>query len=279
MRQIATGLVTMGLLIALAPGVALSAQVNEQAENKAQEHRVIDAASDHDRDTQVLYSSTFWKKGANTIDGAYRVVERPDGTRVVTLDKDFRTKAGPDLKLVLSPRTFDKVTRKNALEGALVLGLLKSNEGTQEYVIPEHVKLDRYKSIAIHCEKYKKLWGAAPLLKGEVVASGAKWTKKTKSTKGRYEIVERADGLFIRFSANFKTPKPPEPLRILLSPRRTADASNKNAEAGAVFVALLQRTKGSQEYRLPDGIDLSDYRSVHLNCKKYTKLWSTAPLS
>lgn len=165
------------------------------------------------------------------------------------------------------------------LDGGLVLGLLESNEGKQEFEIPENVNLDRYKSIAIHCEKYTKLWGAAPLFKGEVVAAGGKWTKKTKKTKGRYEIVQRSDGLFIRFSADFKTARPPEPLRILFSPKDSKGASNENAEQGALFVAELKSTKGSQEYRLPDGVDLSEYRSVHLNCKKYTKLWSTVPLS
>lgn len=281
MRRITTGLLLMGALILVAPSLAQVEKTNERTDEKTHEQQAdkVPAQPEKSQEPQVLFSSTFWKKGSNTIDGAYKVVVRPDGTRVLILGKNFRTKEGPDLKLVLSQRTFDKVTRKNVLDGGLVLGPLKSNEGSQEFAIPERVKLDRFKSIAIHCEKYTKLWGAAPLLKGEVVAAGSKWTKKTKSTKGRYEIVRREGYLYIRFSPDFKTPKPPEPLRILLSPSNTKAASNKNAENGAVFVALLRKTKGSQEYRLPDGIDLSDFHSVHLNCKKYTKLWSTAPLS
>ena len=281
MRRITTGMVMMGALIVATPCFAQGEKTNERADEKTSEQQADKnkAQPEKSQEPQVLYSSTFWKKGSSTIDGTYKVVERPDGARVLILGKNFRTKEGPDLKLVLSQRTFDKVTRKNVLDGGLVLGSLKSNKGLQEFAIPENIKLDQYKSIAIHCEKYTKLWGAAPLLKGEVMASGAKWTKKTKSTKGRYEIVRRAGYLYIRFSPDFKTPKPPEPLRILLSPLDTKAASNKNAENGAVFVALLRKTKGSQEYRLPDGIDLSDFRSVHLNCKKYTKLWSTAPLS
>ena len=266
MRRIMSGPVMMAVLIAAA---APSWAQDEEAQGQG----------DVAREQRVLYSSTFWKKGSNKIEGLYTVVERPDGTRVVRLGKDFRTKKGPDLKIVLSPRTFEKVTKKNVLDGGLVLGLLRSNEGAQEFVIPEGTKLDRYKSIAIHCEKYTKLWGAAPLFKGEVVASGGTWTKKTKTTKGRYEIVKRSDSMYIRFSADFKTARPPEPLRILLSPMDPKGASNDNAEEGALFIAELTSIKGSQEYRLPDGVELSAYRSVHLNCRKYTKLWSTAPLS
>ena len=266
MRRIMSGLLMMGVLIASAAPSRAQDDEAQGREDIAQEQR-------------VLYSSTFWKKGSNTIEGLYTCVERPDGTRIVRLGEDFRTKAGPDLKIVLSPRTFDQVTKKNVLDGGLVLGSLRSNEGAQEFAIPKDVKLDRYKSIAIHCEKYTKLWGAAPLSKGEVVASGGKWIKKTKTTKGRYEIVRRSDGMYIRFSADFKTANPPEPLRILLSPQNSKGASNENAEQEALFVAELKSTRGSQEYRLPDGVDLSKYRSVHLNCKKYTKLWSTVPLS
>ena len=90
MRRMMSGLLTVVMLIAAAAPSWAQEEGAQGQEESVQEQR-------------VLYSSTFWKKGANKIDGLYRVVERPDGTRVVRLGEDFRTKAGPDLKVVLSP--------------------------------------------------------------------------------------------------------------------------------------------------------------------------------
>lgn len=90
MGRIMSGLLMMGVLFAFASPSWAQEEGAQGQEDIAREQR-------------VLYSSTFWKKGSNKIDGLYTVVERPDGTRVVRLGEDFRTKAGPDLKVVLSP--------------------------------------------------------------------------------------------------------------------------------------------------------------------------------
>ena len=227
---------------------------------------------------QTLYSGTLWQKKSNSVLGTYRIIERKDGSQVLELEDDFKTKAGPDLKLVLSPLQPDKVTRKNALTGGLVLGTLRSEKGGQVFGIPASTDLKRFQTLAIHCENYTKLWGVVALTPGDVVASGNKWTKKTKKSSGGFEIVDRDGELLIRFSYDFKTSKPPEPLRILLSTQTSKDASNKNAEDGAVLIAELKSIKGAQEYRLPKGIDLTNYQSILLHCRKYTKLWSASSL-
>ena len=240
----------------------------------AEAQRVTDAASI----ATVLYSGTLWEKHSNAIEGEFRIVERTDGTRALVLSSDFSTKAGPDLKLVLSPRERESVTRKNVLAQSHVVAAMRSPRGAQEYELPGSVDLSRYKTLAVHCEKYTKLWGAVELGEGEVVASAAGWTTKHKATTGGYEIVRRDDGLFLRFSPAFKTPKAPEPLRVLFSPLDARSATSDSAERGATVVAELRSVKGAQEYRLPEGIELQGFRAVLLNCKKYTKLWSAAVL-
>ncbi len=225
------------------------------------------------------YSSTLWQKGTAAVEGLYTITPNDDASHTLTLSANFSTKTAPDLKLVLSPQPLNKITKKNALTGSFVIAPLKSNTGAQTYTIPATVNITKYKTLAIHCEQKTKLWGASQLSEGTVISHAAKWTKKQKKTKGSYELVKRDSGTFIRFSPDFKTPKPPEPLRILLSPLSDKDAKHKNAESGAAFVATLENIKGAQEYRLPDNIDPSNYNSILLNCKQYTKLWSAAPLT
>ena len=165
MHRITSGLLMTGVLLASSSPSWAQGEGAQGHGDLAQEQR-------------VLYSSTFWKKGSNKIEGLYRVVERPDGTRVVRLGKDFRTKAGPDLKIVLSPLSFDEVTRKNVFDGGLVLGLLKSNEGEQEFAVPENTDLNRYRSIAIHCERHR------PALQGRGRRLGRHVDQEDKDNEG-----------------------------------------------------------------------------------------------
>ncbi|CAM2009696.1 DM13 domain-containing protein [Acanthopleuribacter pedis] len=83
--------------------------------------------------------------------------------QVVAFGGNFKTKNGPDLKVVLSPLPFSRVSGKTAMTGALVLGKLKATKGSQQYMVPAGVDLSKYQSVLIHCEKYSVLWGGAPI--------------------------------------------------------------------------------------------------------------------
>jgi Electron transfer DM13 len=118
---------------------------------------------------EVLASSSLWQEKAQEVHGIYRierlVIDGKAQPSKLTLSKDFKTKAGPDLKLVLSPLTYDKVKGKTALQGTVVLGSLASNKGASSYAIPKGVELNKFKSVLIHCEEYSKLWGGVSLPK------------------------------------------------------------------------------------------------------------------
>lgn len=85
------------------------------------------------------------------------------GKTIIRFSDDFKTKKGPDLKIFLSPQTVGEVTGKTALDGAVTLGVLKSNKGTQDYVVPNGVSLANFSSVLIHCEAYSVLWGGGRL--------------------------------------------------------------------------------------------------------------------
>lgn len=101
-----------------------------------------------------------FEKSSFNIKGQWQIVEE-NGQTIFRLSDDFNTKNGPDLKLFLSPKTVGEVTGRTAKQNAVRLSVLKSNRGTQDYVIPANIDLSQFGSILIHCEAFSKLWGGA----------------------------------------------------------------------------------------------------------------------
>ncbi len=106
-------------------------------------------------------TNAFFKKKYK-MKGSWALIER-NGKTIVKFSDDFKTKNGPDLKVFLSPKTANQVTGKNALEGSIKLGVLKSNKGGQEYEIPAGTNLSQFSTVLVHCEAYSILWGGGSL--------------------------------------------------------------------------------------------------------------------
>ena len=81
----------------------------------------------------------------------------------VEFDEAFKTKKAPDLKVVLSPKSVDQVTNRNALDGAVVVTELKSYSGAQRFKLPDGINLEDFESVLIHCEKYTFVWSGGSL--------------------------------------------------------------------------------------------------------------------
>ena len=162
--------------------------------------------------------------------------------------------------------------QQHSLDGSLVVGALKSNQGASSYEIAVDTDLSEYRSVLIHCEKYTKLWAKIPMSSGEVLASGNRWSKKAKSIRGGWELAQRGDYLVLRLGEDFKTKSAPD-LKLVLSKNKIAEATNDNALQNAMIIASLRRVKGKQEYRLPKGVALKGCSSLLIHCKEYSKLW------
>jgi len=124
------------------------------------------------------------------------------------------------------------------------------------------------------------LWISPPAAaeeNAEIVLNSGNWTKKSFKAEGTWSIVEIGDKRFVRLSEDFSTKRAPD-LKIFLSPSTAGDASNKNATKGSILVSELTSNSGAQEYALPDGLDLSAYKSILIHCEQYSKLWSAADL-
>lgn len=95
---------------------------------------------------------------AHTTTGTARVIEQPDGSRVLAL-VDFRTDAGPDLFVYVVPRA----TKGDDVDGATRLGALKGNVGNQQYALPPDLQLADTATVVVWCRAFTVSFGAATL--------------------------------------------------------------------------------------------------------------------
>lgn len=108
------------------------------------------------------HAAQKFKKKKYKIQGDWRIVQE-GGQTLIRFSEDFKTKNGPDLKVFLSPQALSDVTGKTALNGAVKLGKLTSNSGSQDYVLPAGISLSDFSSVLIHCEAFSVLWGGGEL--------------------------------------------------------------------------------------------------------------------
>jgi hypothetical protein len=109
----------------------------------------------------VLGQGTFYNL-VHTGQGTATIYALPDGARVLRLD-DFEVQNGPDLHVYLVP--IDPVPYQVGLEidGALDLGQLKGNLGSQNYNLDASVDLSLYQSVVIWCQPFRVPFIAAAL--------------------------------------------------------------------------------------------------------------------
>ena len=98
-----------------------------------------------------------WTKKSYAAKGTWKIENNQ-----ITLN-NLSTKGAPDLKIFLSPLSAKELNNKTATKGAKLVAKLKSPKGNQTYTLPKGVKLSKYKTVIIHCEKFSKLWAVAPL--------------------------------------------------------------------------------------------------------------------
>ncbi|MEL6861514.1 MAG: DM13 domain-containing protein [Pseudomonadota bacterium] len=107
--------------------------------------------------------------------------------------------------------------------------------------------------------------------------TSGEFIRKSKRLKGSWNVVERDGKQFIVFSDDFRAANGPD-LKIFLSPKSVADATGKNAVDGSLNIGELKQTRGTQEYEVPAGVDLSQYGSVLVHCEAYSVLWGGGDL-
>jgi hypothetical protein len=115
--------------------------------------------------TQTLETGTFHGKVHNT-SGRATIYQDKDGKLVLRLTS-FKTSNGPDVHVILIAGK-DAEDDANFLKSGterVELGVLKGNEGDQNYEIPAGTDLAKFQTVSIYCERFNANFGAAPLAK------------------------------------------------------------------------------------------------------------------
>ncbi|WP_335965213.1 DM13 domain-containing protein [Galbibacter sp. PAP.153] len=104
--------------------------------------------------------------------------------------------------------------------------------------------------------------------------NGNQWVEKVYNVKGNWSITEKNGQHYFRLGSNFNTLAGPN-LKLYLSPLKMSEIKNREAidKEGGVLIAELKSNKGSQQYKLPEDINLTDYKSIVIHCQQFAVVW------
>ena len=114
-------------------------------------------------DSQPLYTGLLAGR-AHPTSGRASIYQAPDGKRDLRLT-NFTTSNGPDVHVVLA-QSADESLKQDFVKGELnrvELGLLKANEGDQNYDLPDSADLSKYDAVVIYCVRFHAVFGVAKL--------------------------------------------------------------------------------------------------------------------
>jgi hypothetical protein len=112
---------------------------------------------------QPLYTGRFEGK-AHPTSGRATIYGGAGGMQYVRLT-DFTTSNGPDVHVVLA-RSDDKALSQNIVTGQfdnVELGVLKGNQGDQNYYLPASLDLKKYNVVVVYCERFHAIFGIGRL--------------------------------------------------------------------------------------------------------------------
>lgn len=112
-------------------------------------------------DGPVVLARGSWTSLEHTTTGTVALVRDGDDVQLVLADLDGSN--GPDLRVILSPKQAVEGDWFGYEDGAVYLGALKGNKGTQTYDVPDDIDLDDIASVVIWCERFSVGFGAADL--------------------------------------------------------------------------------------------------------------------
>lgn len=97
-------------------------------------------------------------------------------------------------------------------------------------------------------------------------------------TKGTAAIYSLPDGKRVLRFTNFETSNGPD-VRVFLGAATDANDSETVTNAGYVELGSLKGNVGDQNYEIPADINIADYHSVTIWCKRFGVNFGTAPLA
>lgn len=97
-------------------------------------------------------------------------------------------------------------------------------------------------------------------------------------TRGTATVHRRADGTRVLRLTEFATSNGPD-VRVYLIAAADAADDETVKKAGFVELGKLKGNEGDQNYDIPAGLDLNQYRAVTIWCRRFGVNFATAPLT
>lgn len=110
----------------------------------------------------------------------------------------------------------------------------------------------------------------------EVLSQGG-WVDKKYSIKGGWEIVTENNQTIVRLNSAFSTKSGPD-LKLFLSKQSIGQVTGKTATKDAVLLSALTSNSGAQEYVVPAGVNIGDFKSLLIHCEAFSVLWGGGEL-
>jgi hypothetical protein len=97
-------------------------------------------------------------------------------------------------------------------------------------------------------------------------------------TMGTASIYRLADGKRVLRFTGFSTSNGPD-VQVYLGKAADANDNETVTKAGFFHLGALKGTEGDQNYELPDDLNVDEYHSVTIWCRRFGVNFATAPLS
>jgi hypothetical protein len=157
------GVVTAGLVV----GLALFEPWRAFTSSRVDEPLPVAVSDDTAADPSAPAAPAVLAKGEfvtqeHTTTGTARVLELPDGSRVLRLE-GFATSDGPDVHVWLATTRAGADWHSYDDGRHVPLGELKATDGNHNYAIPANADLKGLQSAVIWCDRFNVAFGSAPL--------------------------------------------------------------------------------------------------------------------
>ena len=107
-----------------------------------------------------------------------------------------------------------------------------------------------------------------------VLASGD-FEKSEHPTSGTAQITSKNGKKYLKFDSSFQSDSGPDLFVIL----HRQDSPKSYAKANYVNLGRLKKVSGQQMYLIPSGVDVAQFKSVVIWCRKFNATFGFAPLN
>ena len=102
------------------------------------------------------------------------------------------------------------------------------------------------------------------------------WVIKNHTIEGDWAFVEKDGSTYLEFADNFKTDPGPD-VKVYLAKKDINDIDkHESVDLEGFFLGEMHEFTGKHQFKIKAGINLDDFISVVIHCKKYSVVWGGA---